>query len=343
MNDTISLKINTALTCYYEELLYSAECNNGIVGEYFAGSNNHSPRLLCQTRSIFFLAKFYEIFNDQNALAVAQNIYINTRKTYKAHEGWRMQAGEEDPLDLYGYASLVYAEVLLFQSTNSEKLAKYSEETLSYLISIILNDGFQIESSLYQNRISQNPLMHLFESFVFAYQVFQKDVYKDAAKKILDVVYDNFYDTEFGAIMEVLLEKNMPYWYEPGHLFEWGSLLKIAEEQKIVHKEMDYISLVNLAESIAKEYDHIVPAKVHVPKNEIENQYRIWASLERARVHFLLGNLQLANVGIDQILNSFFDSNNLPYEFLSSTDKNIKSTTGYHIINCFDEAIKSFR
>ena len=342
MNDTL-LKINEILTRYYAGLLSSVECNNGIVGEYFDESSDLSPRLLCQTRSIFFLVKFYEIFNDKESLELAHNIYINTRKVYKKSEGWCMQARENEPLDLYGFASLSYAEILLFQSTGSNEIAKYSEETLGYLTNIILNDDFEVESSLYQNKVSQNPLMHLFESFVFAYEVFQKDAYKDAAIKILNIVYRNFYNTEFGAIMEVLFVKDMPYWYEPGHLFEWGSLLKVAEEQEIVQKEIDYISLVNLAEKITEEHDYIVPAKVHIPNNKIEKQYRIWASLERARVHFLLGNSQLANVGIDQVLNSFFDSNNLPYEFLNSTDKNIKSTTGYHIINCLQEAIKWIR
>ena len=340
MNDKLLAKINTVLTCYYEELIGSVKDNDGIVGEYFNELNNDPPRLLCQTRSIFFLVKFYEIFNDRESLELAQSIYKKTRHIYKINELWSMRVGQDEPLDLYGFASLAYAEVMLYQSTGFQEFAQYSDETLDFLVNIILSEDFDVESSVYQNRISQNPLMHLFESFVFAYQVLQKESYKEAALKILDVVYQNFYNAENGAIMEVLFETDMPCWYEPGHLFEWGSLLKVARKQGITFNGIAYDGLIGLAESITEKFDYMVPAKVYIAEDEIENIYRIWASLERMRIHFLLGNSQLGVDGVESILAQFFDSNNLPIEFREATNSKVKSTTGYHIINCFDEAIK---
>ena len=203
-----------------------------------------------------------------------------------------------------------------------------------------MDDDFDIQSSLYQNRISQNPLMHLFESFVFAYEVLHNEIYKDAATKILDIVYQNFYNAEVGAIMEMSFEEDLAYWYEPGHSFEWGSLLKIAESQQVSHEIINAVNLVGVAEKVTENFGQIVPAKVKIPGNEIESTFRIWASLERVRVHFMLENFELANSGLEEALNKFFDNNNLPKEFLDMAATKVKSTSGYHIINCLQEAIK---
>lgn len=76
-----------------------------------------------------------------------------------------------------------------------------------------------------------NPHMHLFEAFLAWHAVTGEQAYLDRATKIADLFVNNFFCIENWSLGEFFdsnlkpIQSNQGFWTEPGHHFEWASLL----------------------------------------------------------------------------------------------------------------------
>ncbi len=76
-----------------------------------------------------------------------------------------------------------------------------------------------------------NPHMHLLEAFLVWHKVTGEKVYLDRATKIVDLFAERFFDSENWSLGEFFDSNLKPLvgekgeWTEPGHHFEWASLL----------------------------------------------------------------------------------------------------------------------
>lgn len=331
--------IDSILFQYYEGLFDSMKENHGLVGEFFGKSTEPSKiRLLCQTRSIYFLVRFAELYDRPDVLESALAMYQQARKTYFVGEKWfhYPQASNADDLaqelDLYGYASLSYTECFLFQATQNLDVKKYAMESLDSLSQRVLSKDFFPDQCVHDGYVSQNPIMHLFESFITGFTVFQQKQIQEPAIRLLEIVENHFYDSTTNLIREVALTDD-DVWFEPGHAFEWVSLMKMSHKSISSTVQFSSQELLDAAQNSCSN-QQLVPAKVFI-EEENENVFRIWTQLERIRAYQLCGQGQHAQEQFALLVATFFDDQLLPKEYSDQVVKRerVKTTTGYHIIN----------
>ena len=338
--------IEQILSCYRDGVYLSIEANGGLVGEYFGKfEDRKGTRLLCQTRSIYFLIKMYELFEDHHALNAALKLYRETEAQYKIDDGWKAARHYSVPTeDLYELSFLSYAQLYLSRCSKEIDINNSAVATLSKLLAIIERKNCYPEMIHYKGFISQNPLMHAFESFVAATEILGDKSYLTAAAKILKIVEDNFFDSEAGLPFEVAVSDKNATWYEPGHGFEWSTLLLMAAKEGLaIHGKMIPRQLIENAEQFGVVSNGLVVSRVFKDKFHKELAFRIWSQLERVRALFAIGNRSTGNFALDFVLSQFFTDKFLPSEYIGQevSELNVKTTTGYHIINCFEEVRRS--
>lgn len=111
--------------------------------------------------------------------------------------------------------------------THNDDISQYATESPEFLSHKILAEDFFPEQCVYDGHVSENPIMHLFESFVVGFSVFQQKLFQESAIRLLKIIDDHFYVSTAGLIREVV-SRPEDVWFEPGHSFEWVSLMKMA-------------------------------------------------------------------------------------------------------------------
>jgi len=343
--------IDRILFEYHKGIADSIEANQGLVGEFFGKSSEpHKTRLLCQTRSIYFLIRFAEIYDRPDVLDTALALYHRAREYYFVDDAWLQYPSqlnsdsndqqESTKLDLYGYASLSYTECYLFEATQDDTIRTCALSSLELLSGRVLSETFYPEQCVHAGHVSQNPIMHLFESFVVGANVFQSNRFQESASRLLSIVETHFYDTGIGLISEIA-SPDEPSWFELGHAFEWASLIKMSSPEILSQSGLSAERLLNTAEQycleINKQDKQLVPAKLFKDSQQaVDSTFRIWPQLERIRANHMCGDTNRAEQCFDLLIENFFDANMLPKEYLAQTKvdrEKVKTTTGYHIIN----------
>jgi mannose/cellobiose epimerase-like protein (N-acyl-D-glucosamine 2-epimerase family) len=345
MNKDKLITMNRILSAYKDGIFESIERNNGVVGEYFLEKfHPATTRLLCQTRSIYFLSKYYNLYKNDQALSSAEKLYIKSKSFYSTGTGWKdISCAESNTINLYELAFLAYSLTFLYKETGYSNINKDARLVFSLLISMIEREKFFPKMTKYHGFVSQNPLMHLFESFISGYNIFNDEKYLTVARRLLKIVEDNFYKTDCGRLLEVLGINHSDIWSEPGHAFEWGSLLVQASKLNLIlNTKMLFTKLIEYAEKNGVNSDGFTLSKQN-NKSHSQDLYRIWPQLERVRVLFETKKYDKGYTSLNFILIKFFDNNYYPIEYYGIENKPQKNkiTTGYHIINCFEAVIKA--
>ncbi|MGH1540015.1 MAG: AGE family epimerase/isomerase [Arenicella sp.] len=347
-SQSISNSMQLALQAYFDHLMDSININRGLVGEYFGDSNDSlEARLLCQTRSIYFLVKYSELSANEEALSAALELYRKTKLHYCDATLWKEKPSSPDKTsDLYELAFIAYSFSYLYHATKDEEVAKDAKHVFSILGDMVQRDHFFPELTQYKGHVSQNPLMHLFEAFIAGYSIFTDETYKVTAVRLLEIVDAHFYDAKNHRITETLNPDPSFTWSEPGHAYEWASLLTLAASYGIENDSRIKInSLLSCAEKHGTNLGGFVASTYIDQQTEATHIYRIWPQLERIRAMFDLGQVDQGMDGVTQVLQHFFDEDGLPIEYLQNSESNqrIKSTTGYHVINSFESALKAVK
>ena len=126
--------------------------------------------------------------------------------------------------------------------------------------------------------------------------------------------------------------------YEPGHSFEWCSLLLEASQYDMPYN-LDINKMANSAEINGTTDAKLVLPTIGDKNSNDEIKIRIWPSLERVRYYSMNCEYDKVATGFESLIAHFFSKDGLPFEYIDReynvTQTNVKSTTGYHIINCF--------
>ncbi|HEV2900221.1 MAG TPA: mannose-1-phosphate guanylyltransferase/mannose-6-phosphate isomerase [Pseudaminobacter sp.] len=154
-----------------------------------------------------------------------------------ARGGWartlNVDGSVADPVeDAYDHSCVLLALAHAHMSGHPDAL-RLGEETFAFLDAHLEDSrmtGF-LETSDGEGERRSNPHMHLLESFLAWHQATGERAYLRRASRIIDLFRSHFFDSESWTLGEyfdvgwkpVASEKGA--WTEPGHHFEWASLL----------------------------------------------------------------------------------------------------------------------
>ena len=134
--------------------------------------------------------------------------------------------------DAYDHACVLLALAHAHISGDADA-RRLGEETFAFLDSHLEDDrltGFR-ETSDGQGLRRTNPHMHLLEAFIAWYDATGERTYLRRASRIVDLFRSHFFDTDSWTLGEYFDDDWRPapgergLWTEPGHHFEWASLL----------------------------------------------------------------------------------------------------------------------
>lgn len=299
-------------------------------------------RLLCQSRGIFFLLEQAKITHDKANLIQAFNLYDMINEVYydKNNACWQQYSQTtHNELDIMLYE---YAFIL----TTLSKLYAHSKDPT--ILSQIFSTDEIIQKQFYRPNsnfaklnksptgVGQNALMHLFEAYLEAYISSKQSYFLDQLNQLGREVITLFYSPKTGLIKEYSAASI----FEPGHSFEWAALIYEAS----LHganpaNKLDHNQLAAQAEKVGVINNSLVVAEVNENYAQNAANFRIWPSLERLRYYAMTNNQCLVDQTIAILLAKFFTADGLPFEYINqdyqATEFKVKSTTGYHLINCF--------
>ncbi|TIS59728.1 mannose-1-phosphate guanylyltransferase/mannose-6-phosphate isomerase [Mesorhizobium sp.] len=134
--------------------------------------------------------------------------------------------------DAYDHSCVLLALAHAHISGNPDAL-RLGEETFSFLDAHLEDErmtGF-LETSSGEGERRSNPHMHLLEAFLAWHQATGERAYLRRAARIIDLFRSHFFDPESWTLGEYFDAEWKPAssekgtWTEPGHHFEWASLL----------------------------------------------------------------------------------------------------------------------
>lgn len=139
----------------------------------------------------------------------------------------------DDKFDVYDHAFF-----LLSSGASYGAYGRYADQRRAYNIANWLDSKFKHPAGGWKEGNysapfrRQNPHMHLFEAFLFLYEVTNKDVWLDRAQGIHQLFLQHFYSAQDGVVQEYfddnwnLAEGAEGEAVEPGHMMEWIWLLR---------------------------------------------------------------------------------------------------------------------
>lgn len=328
----------------YKELLITQLDKFGYCGEFISdkeASELIETRLLCQTRGMFFLIDYAKITNDKKYITLATKIYQKIQAEYysKNSQIWTQypknkqnQSTSKDKM-LYEYAFVVTAYAKLYSVTKDSELLTH----IKRIKEIIFNDFYNHETkfsklSNHEIGINQNALMHLFEALIEAVSV--DKIYQNDLQLLGDNLLAEIYNNE----NHLIRENSWQEIYEPGHSFEWASLILEAKQKNMFITNIDEKLIAIQAEKLGLIHQEFVLTELS-EKNNTDKNIRIWPTLERLRYYAMMSNQEKTISATTQLIKYFFSKQYLPFEYLDDNlipqQEKVKSTTGYHIINCY--------
>lgn len=136
--------------------------------------------------------------------------------------------------DAYTHAFLLFALAAAYKLTGEMRYVSYAGQLDSFICAHLMDceHGGAYSSPLARKEKLQNPLMHLFEAYLFLHEAYPDGVYLQKAQSIRDLFVRRMLRT----CPYVLPELFAPDWsahpdfasgsyFEPGHHFEWIWLL----------------------------------------------------------------------------------------------------------------------
>ena len=331
--------VTAAIDTYYQ-LLVKAIDQLGYAPEFLNAPqkvDQANTRLLCQTRSLFFLLTYGGLTNTQAANAYAYKLYQVMKSQYFDEQSkvWIKTQSSKNDNDLYEYAFVLFSLSVLYGTFKEQVIREDIEHVNKLITQKYIADDFKALKD--QNGvIGQNALMHLFEAYLSAYRHTQNPSFKTQAAALYREIIRLFFDDERNLMREYSKEDKSAL-FEPGHSFEWSSLIVEAQELGVdIDIMSDHIGLYKAATKVGmNDCGYIKPNLNDTSK---DTQYRIWPMLEYMRYLAMTANYEHLDNALD-IFSIVFLKHDLPIEYVDSEGAvgfdDVKSTTGYHLMNCW--------
>ncbi|MDC0534344.1 AGE family epimerase/isomerase [Francisellaceae bacterium] len=346
-NSSISSRAIVLLDTYYDKLSHDIK-KVGHCTEFLGKHSDYdTTRLLCQSRCMYFLIEYSIKRDDTQAFNHALTLYKHIKSDYydAGNKQW-LQFPKRQKLDnLYEYAFLVFSISKLYSAKKSDEYKKDLEELNSYILRNYFKpetdfDNLKDKSGL----VSQNALMHLFESYLELYKAIPDKAYLETLITLLTSATKMFYDSQLDLISEYSPFGDDNTIYEPGHSFEWGCLLLESEQLNLnLSNKINIKGLVASAEQYGVMSQGVV--KQSISNLNDKDRYRIWPMLERMRYYLMNQDAAKINNIFPEFNDIFINhQTKLPIEFVDSQLNQdfdgVKTTTSYHLINSLKHLIK---
>ncbi|NSX02615.1 AGE family epimerase/isomerase [Cupriavidus gilardii] len=274
----------------------------GLPYEALAG-RDASPLPVQRYRAMACARQLYVFARQPDGLAHADTLFAALRRRFADPEGGWYYSIDADgaPLDtgkdLYTHAFIVFACAAYWRRGGNAQARAVLDDAVA-----LIEEKFGIRGGLYhaalardftveRDAVLQNPVMHLTEAYLAAYEATGEDWYAQRLREIARQVQRTFVDPANGCIAELPLGAPGNR-IEPGHQFEWYSLLAMSPS---------VFGACELAESLTRgcafaqrhgvaQETQGVAAALDAGGRIIDATQRIWAQTEYARALALRGD-----------------------------------------------------
>ena len=222
------------------------------------------------------------------SFARIKNLYYNPHK--KGY--WYYSVGangevDDDKLDSYTLAFVIFALAWLYRLEPSECYIEYADEIFSVFDGPLAAQGGGViigipESSKFT---SQNPNMHLFEACLVLYEAAGRPQDLQRAEKIANLFEKKLFDHCRLALPENhttdwQVTNPSQNWFEPGHHFEWAWLLRQLE--RVGGRSTSHLiaKILSPALEVGLDANSVVIERVGLERNFIVNSSRNWGVCE---------------------------------------------------------------
>lgn len=329
--------ISCSMSRYYE-LLIKAIDQLGYVPEFLTSPqqvDQANTRLLCQTRSIFYLLTYAKYMNKEQAKIYAYKLYQMIKSDYfnTQEKVWIKSKQTGNDNDPYEYAFVLFALSSLYSYFKEDKI-KHDIDHVNFLIKKKFMSKYFEQLKDVDGVIGQNALMHLFEAYLNAYRYTKDVMFKIQAEDLYKSIIKLFFNSDKGLICEYS-HTNKAKIFEPGHSFEWGCLILEAQRLGVdVTAMANHVALYQSARKLGISNYGLV--KKNLDGDDEKMKYRIWPMLEYMRYLAMSVHDKTLYIVFEKFSETFI-GNNLLIEYVDNKGKccfkEVKSTTGYHFIN----------
>jgi mannose/cellobiose epimerase-like protein (N-acyl-D-glucosamine 2-epimerase family) len=201
----------------------------------------HAPMPVARYRAMACARQLY-VFAHAGDLSHAATLFeaLGTRFRDTRHGGWYFSVGPDGtPLerrkDLYTHAFVVFACAAYYAASGESSALQIMRDTAGLIETRFAphSGDTLLDASRHEDFSSdgagplQNPLMHLTEAWLAAHAASGDSAFDTALERTTAAVAGAFLDGQTGCIAELPLGA-ADNRFEPGHQFEWYSLLRMA-------------------------------------------------------------------------------------------------------------------
>ena len=203
------------------------------------GADDHTPVPAVRYRAMACARQLF-VFSHAGEAAHAEQLFHALCRYFHddKHGGWFYSVDAQGaPLDttkdLYTHAFVIFACAHYATATGDRNALRVIGETASLVQArfaasgALLNATLEADFSAVCTGPLQNPLMHLTEAYLAAYETTGEPSYESALAQLADAVARHFVHAPTGAIAELPIG-SADNRLEPGHQFEWFYLVNRA-------------------------------------------------------------------------------------------------------------------
>ena len=201
------------------------------------GAEDLAPLPIVRYRAMACARQLF-VFSQTGDAAHAEQLFHALRRYFHddAHGGWFYSVDAKgEPLDttkdLYTHAFVIFACACYAAATGDRDALRIIDETASLVQArfaasgALLHAALDADFSRVRTGPLQNPLMHLTEAYLAAYETTGDPAFEAALAQLADAVAGQFVHAPTGCIAELPIGSDDNR-LEPGHQFEWFYLVK---------------------------------------------------------------------------------------------------------------------
>lgn len=278
----------------------------------------------------------------------AGRLFESLRRVFRGeHGGWRYSVDADghaldDTQDLYTHAFVVLACAAYFQRSRNADARKLMLATAS-----TIESRFKTSDGLYHAALSadmseplrppaQNPMMHLTEAYLAAAQVAEPALFAQHLRDLAQAISQYFVHAPTQCISEAL-QGTPDNRLEPGHQFEWLSLVQGASQ---VFEGLDLLETLPRAVQWSRKHGVSGPgvrASLDESGAVADETRRIWAQTEYLRVLAVTGDWAALTTALASFRTYFLHAGGW-HECLDAQGAVVRhdmpSTSPYHLATC---------
>ncbi|MGN6317069.1 AGE family epimerase/isomerase [Trinickia sp.] len=204
------------------------------------GADDHAPLPALRYRAMACARQLF-VFSQSGEVAHAEQLFHAMRRYFydPTHGGWFYSVDAKGkPLDttkdLYTHAFVIFACAHYATASGDRDALRVIDDTASLVQArfaesggALLHAALDADFSTVRTGPLQNPLMHLTEAYLSAYETTGAPDFETALARLADAVADRFVHEATGSIAELPIG-SADNRLEPGHQFEWFYLVKRA-------------------------------------------------------------------------------------------------------------------